>query len=29
VPMGLILSILTVLAIIVTGWLGRSGVHHV
>jgi uncharacterized membrane protein len=29
VPMGLILSILTVLAMVVTGWLGRSGVHHV
>ena len=29
VPYGLAVSILTVLAMIVTGWLGRKGAHHV
>lgn len=28
VPYGLVLSILTVLAMIVTGWFGRKGVYH-
>ena len=28
VPLGLVLSCLTVLAMLVTGWLARHGVHH-